>query len=60
MTDEEHIEKGKGLVFSDVGTDSDDDSLEDEFSSDFEEDDGIDYGGINDEDNRNYSVIDEN
>ncbi|KAJ8448941.1 hypothetical protein Cgig2_030797 [Carnegiea gigantea] len=39
MIKEEHIHKGNGIVFPDGGTDSDDDSFEDDSSSDYEEDD---------------------
>ncbi|KAJ8448939.1 hypothetical protein Cgig2_030795 [Carnegiea gigantea] len=46
MIEEEHIHKGKGIMFPDGGTNSDDNSFEDDSSSDYEEDD-------------NRSVVDE-
>ena len=46
-------------MFSDVGADIDDDSMEGDFSSDYEEDDGVDDGSVNDEANSYYSVVDE-
>ncbi|KAJ8428930.1 hypothetical protein Cgig2_001021 [Carnegiea gigantea] len=38
MIDEEHIHKGKGIMFLDGGIDSDDDNFEDNSSSNYEED----------------------
>jgi len=57
MIEEEHIHKGKEIMFPDVGTDNDDDSFEDDSSSDYEEDNDLD-GSINDEDDSNFHVVD--
>ncbi|KAJ8423283.1 hypothetical protein Cgig2_007795 [Carnegiea gigantea] len=59
MIEEEHIHKGKEIMFPDVGTNNDDDSFEDDSSSDYEEDDDLDDGSLNDEDDSNCSVVDE-
>ncbi|KAJ8424264.1 hypothetical protein Cgig2_033133 [Carnegiea gigantea] len=55
----EHIDKGKGLMFSNVRTDIDDDRIEDDFSSDYKEDDGVYDGSVNDEADSYYSIVDE-
>ncbi|KAJ8445963.1 LOW QUALITY PROTEIN: hypothetical protein Cgig2_001281 [Carnegiea gigantea] len=50
---------GEGLNVPDVGTDNDDDSLEDNFFSYYEEDDGTDDRSVNDEEDSDCSVVDE-
>ncbi|KAJ8441464.1 hypothetical protein Cgig2_008725 [Carnegiea gigantea] len=63
------VDKGKGimievgahtlLMFPDIGTDSDEDSFEDDSSFNYEEDEDLDDGSMNDKDDSNYSVVDE-
>ncbi|KAJ8426207.1 hypothetical protein Cgig2_028297 [Carnegiea gigantea] len=53
---EEHIHKRKGIMFPD---NSDDDSFEDDSSFDYEDDDDLDDGSVNDEDDSNCSVVNE-